>query len=203
MNIKMQKMLPISAAAMLFATMATGAAADTVVKIGHVAPLTGQIAHLGKDQENGARLAIEEINKKGLMIDGQKITLELDAQDDAADPRQATQVAQKLVDDKVVAVVGHLNSGTSIPASKIYSDAGIVQISPSATNPAYTLQGFKTTHRVAETDAHQGSGQARYAATTLKLKSVAIVDDVTAYAQGLADAFDKTPTTSRMAAVPH
>src|SRR6476620_10944073 len=117
MKSKMQKVLPISAAAMLFATMATGAAADQTVKIGHVAPLTGQIAHLGKDNENGARLAVEEINKKGLVIGGQEITLVLDTQDDAADPRTATQVAQNLVDDHVVAVVGHLNSGTSIPVS--------------------------------------------------------------------------------------
>lgn len=145
MNIKMQKLLPITAAAMLCAAAASNASADQVIKIGHVAPLTGGIAHLGKDNENGARLAVEEINAKGLTIGGQKITLQLDPQDDAADPRQATQVAQKLVDDKVVAVIGHLNSGTSIPSSKIYSDAGIVQISPSATNPAYTQQCFKTT----------------------------------------------------------
>src|SRR5471032_1880477 len=138
MNIKIQKLLPISAAVTLFATLATAAMADETVKIGHVAPLTGGIAHLGKDNENGARLAVEEINAKGLTIGGQKVTLELDPQDDAGDPRTATQVAQKLVDDKVVAVVGHLNSGTTIPASKIYSDAGIVQISPSATNPTYT-----------------------------------------------------------------
>src|ERR1700758_5692014 len=116
MNIKIQKLLPISAAAMLFATMATGAAADEVVKIGHVAPLTGGIAHLGKDNENGARLAVDEINTQGLTIDGHKIQLELDAQDDAADPKTGTAVAEKFVDDHVVAVVGHLNSGVSIPA---------------------------------------------------------------------------------------
>ncbi|TKC89307.1 branched-chain amino acid ABC transporter substrate-binding protein [Trinickia terrae] len=203
MNIKMQKLLPISAAAMLFATMATGAAADQVIKIGHVAPLTGQIAHLGKDNENGARLAVEEINAKGLTIGGQKITLELDAQDDAADPRTATQVAQKLVDDKVVAVVGHLNSGTSIPASKIYSDAGIVQITPSATNPAFTQQGFKTTYRVVATDAQQGPALANYAAKELKLKSVAIVDDSTAYGQGLANEFEKTAKSLGMNVVSH
>uniref|UniRef100_UPI001268007E ABC transporter substrate-binding protein n=1 Tax=Burkholderia sp. A1 TaxID=148446 RepID=UPI001268007E len=110
MDVKLGKLLPLSAAAMVFAALATNASADEVVKIGHVAPLTGGIAHLGKDNENGARLAIEEINAKGLTIGGKKITLELDAQDDAADPRTATQVAQKLVDDKVVAVVGHLNS---------------------------------------------------------------------------------------------
>src|SRR6201991_601599 len=192
MNTKLHKLLPISAAAMLFATLATSAAADQVVKIGHVAPLTGGIAHLGKDNENGARLAVEEINAKGLTIGGQKITLQLDAQDDAADPRTATQVAQKLVDDKVVAVVGHLNSGTSIPASKIYSDAGIVQISPTATNPAYTQQGFKTTFRVVATDAQQGPALANYAAKSLKVKRVAIVDDSTAYGQGLANEFEKT-----------
>src|SRR6202046_2297596 len=192
MNIKIQKLLPISAAAMLFASMATGAVADEVVKIGHVAPLTGGIAHLGKDNENGARLAVEEINAKGLTIGGQKVTLQLDAQDDAADPRTATQVAQKLVDDKVVAVVGHLNSGTTIPASKIYSDAGIVQISPSATNPTYTQQGFKTTYRVVATDAQQGPALANYAAKGMKVKSVAIVDDSTAYGQGLANEFEKT-----------
>ncbi|MBI0326666.1 branched-chain amino acid ABC transporter substrate-binding protein [Burkholderia plantarii] len=190
MNIKMQKLLPISAAAMVFAALATNAAADQVVKIGHVAPLTGGIAHLGKDNENGARLAVEEINAKGLTIGGQKITLQLDAQDDAADPRTATQVAQKLVDDKVVAVVGHLNSGTTIPASKIYSDAGIVQISPSATNPAYTQQGFKTTYRVVATDAQQGPALANYAQSK-GYKSVAVVDDSTAYGQGLANEFEK------------
>ncbi|ALK29013.1 Amino acid ABC transporter, periplasmic amino acid-binding protein [Burkholderia plantarii] len=190
MNIKMQKLLPISAAAMVFAALATNASADQVVKIGHVAPLTGGIAHLGKDNENGARLAVEEINAKGLTIGGQKITLQLDAQDDAADPRTATQVAQKLVDDKVVAIVGHLNSGTTIPASKIYSDAGIVQISPSATNPAYTQQGFKTTYRVVATDAQQGPALANYAQSK-GYKSVAVVDDSTAYGQGLANEFEK------------
>lgn len=185
------KLLPLAAATLAFAASAGVANADEIVKIGHVAPLTGGIAHLGKDNENGARLAIEEINKKGLTIGGQKITLQLDAQDDAGDPRQATQVAQKLVDDKVVAVVGHLNSGTTIPASKIYSDAGIVQISPSATNPTYTQQGFKTAYRVVATDAEQGPALATYAGTTLKAKSVAIVDDATAYGQGLADEFEK------------
>jgi len=198
MNNKLHKLLPIAAAAMLCAGFSSQASADVVVKIGHVAPLTGGIAHLGKDNENGARLAVEEINAKGLTIAGQKVTLELDAQDDAADPRQATQVAQKLVDDKVVAVVGHLNSGTSIPASKIYSDAGIVQISPSATNPVYTLQGFKTTYRVVATDAQQGPALANYASTNLKAKKVAIVDDATAYGQGLADEFAKQAKANGM-----
>ena len=203
MNINIQRLLPMSAAAILLGTVGTAAVADEVVKIGHVAPLTGGIAHLGKDNENGARLAVEEINAKGLTIGGQKITLELDAQDDAADPRTATQVAQRLVDDNIVAVVGHLTSGTSIPASKIYSDAGIVQISPSSTNPGYTQQGFKTTYRVVATDAQQGPALAKYASEDLKLKSVAIVDDSTAYGQGLANEFEKTAKSLGMNVMSH
>jgi branched-chain amino acid transport system substrate-binding protein len=162
----------------------------TIVKIGHVAPLSGPNAEYGKDTENGARMAVEEINKRGLVVGGEKVTLELDSQDDAGDPKTATQVAQKLVDDGVVAVVGHMNSGTSIPASKIYSDAGIVQVSPSATNPAYTLNGYKTAYRVVATDAQQGPVLAEYAAKNLHAKTVAIVDDATAYGQGLADQFE-------------
>ncbi len=171
---------------------ATAPADGVEVKIGHVAPLTGPIAHLGKDNENGARLAVEEINKSGLTIDGKKVVLTLVPEDDAEDPKTATQVAQKLVDAKVVGVVGHLNSGTSIPASKIYSDAGITQVSPSATNPDYTKQGFKTTYRLVATDAQQGPALANYVINTLKAKTVAIIDDSTQYGKGLADEFEKT-----------
>jgi len=178
------------------AASAAPASEAIVVKIGHAAPLTGGIAHLGKDNENGARLAVEEINAQGLTIDGHKIDLQLDAQDDAADPKAGTAVAQKLVDDHVVAVVGHLNSGVSIPASKIYSDASIVQISPSSTNPAYTQQGFKTTYRVVATDAQQGPALANYATKALGAKRIAVVDDATAYGKGLADEFAKTVEAS-------
>jgi branched-chain amino acid transport system substrate-binding protein len=171
------------------------------VKIGHVAPLTGPIAHLGKDNENGARLAMEEINKAGLTIDGKKVVLTLVPEDDAEDPKTATQVAQKLVDAKVVGVVGHLNSGTSIPASKIYSDAGITQISPSSTNPDYTKQGFKTTYRLVATDAQQGPALGNYVAKTLNAKTVAIVDDSSQYGKGLADEFEKTVKASGLKVV--
>lgn len=164
----------------------------TVVKIGHVAPLTGLQAHLGKDNENGARLALEEISAQGLTIDGRSIRVELDAQDDAADPRVGTEAAQKLVDDHVVAVIGHMNSGVSIPASKIYSDAGIAQISPSTTNPEYTKQGYKTTFRVVATDALQGPVLAGYAMKTLHAKKIVVVDDASAYGRGLADEFTKS-----------
>jgi branched-chain amino acid transport system substrate-binding protein len=187
----------------LAAVSAGVAHADQTVKVGEVAPLTGPASYLGKDTENGAKLAVEEINEKGLVVGGKKVTLVLDAEDDAGDPRQATQVAQKLVDDKVVAVVGHMNSGTTIPASKIYSDAGIVQVSPSATNPAYTLQGFKTAYRVVATDAQQGPALADYAMRTLKVKTVAIVDDATAYGQGLATEFEKRAKADGLSVVSH
>ena len=167
------------------------APANVVVKIGHVGPVSGAIAHLGKDNENGARMAIDELNAAGVTINGQKVTLELVAEDDAADPKQGTAVAQKLVDAKVAGVVGHLNSGTTIPASKIYSDAGIPQISPSATNPKYTRQGYKTAFRVVADDVHLGSTLGQYAVKTLGAKNVAVIDDRTAYGQGVAEEFTK------------
>lgn len=166
-------------------------AQEAVVRLGHVGPTSGSIAHLGKDNENGARLAVEELNAKGISIGGKKIKFELLAEDDAADPKQGTAAAQKLVDSKVVGVIGHLNSGTSIPASKIYSDAGIPQISPSATNPRYTRQGYKTTFRVVADDVHLGGTLGKYAVNQLKGKSIAVVDDRTAYGQGVADEFEK------------
>jgi branched-chain amino acid transport system substrate-binding protein len=166
-------------------------AQDLVVKIGHVAPTSGAIAHLGKDNENGARMAIDELNAKGVMIGGKKAKFELLAEDDAGDPKQGTAAAQKLVDSKVNGVIGHLNSGTSIPASKIYSDAGIPQISPSATNPKFTRQGYKTTFRVVADDVHLGGTLGRYAVKDLKGKSIVVIDDRTAYGQGVADEFEK------------
>lgn len=166
-------------------------AQEQVVKIGHVGPLSGAIAHLGKDNENGARLAVEELNAKGLSIGGKKVKFELVAEDDAADPKQGTAAAQKLVDAKVSGVIGHLNSGTTIPASKIYSDAGVPQISPSATNPKYTRQGYKTTFRVVADDVHLGGTLGRYAVKDLKGKAIAVIDDRTAYGQGVADEFEK------------
>ena len=173
-------------------TVTTGLSmAQQVVKIGHVGPLSGAIAHLGKDNENGARLAIEELNAKGVKIGAQTVKFELVAEDDAADPKQGTAAAQKLVDSKVSGVIGHLNSGTTIPASKIYSDAGIPQISPSSTNPKYTRNGFKTAFRVVADDVHLGGTLGRYAVNTLKAKSIAVIDDRTAYGQGVADEFKK------------
>ena len=126
-----------------------------------------------------------------LKIGGKDVSFELLSEDDAADPKQGTAAATKLVDAKVAGVIGHLNSGTTIPASKIYHDAGIAQISPSATNPKYTLQGFKTAFRVVAHDGQLGGTLGRYAVNTLKIKNVAIIDDRTAYGQGVADEFEK------------
>jgi branched-chain amino acid transport system substrate-binding protein len=170
----------------------TANAQELVVRIGHAGPLTGNIAHLGKDTENGVRMAIDEANAKGISIGGKKAKFVMVSEDDAAEPRQATLVAQKLVDGKIQGLIGHVNSGTTIPASKIYHDAGVPQISPSATNPKYTQQGYQNAFRVVANDAQLGSVMGRYAAQTLKLKNVAVVDDRSAYGQGLADEFLKS-----------
>jgi branched-chain amino acid transport system substrate-binding protein len=163
-----------------------------VVKIGHVGPLTSGIAHLGKDNENGARLAVDEANAKGLKLDGKNVKLELVAEDDQADPKVGTTVAQKLVDAKVAGVVGHLNSGVSIPSSAIYNQAGIPMISGSSTNPQLTEQGFKTVFRVVGRDDQQGPAIASYLAGEIKPKPAAVIDDATAYGEGLANEVEKT-----------
>nr|WP_194723333.1 branched-chain amino acid ABC transporter substrate-binding protein [Noviherbaspirillum malthae] len=184
------KMIPL-AGAIAFAFAGAASAQEQVVKIGHVGPISGAIAHLGKDNEYGARMAIDELNAKGVTIGGKKVKFELLAEDDGADPKQGTAAAQKLVDAKVNGVIGHLNSGTTIPASKIYHDAGIPQISPSATNPKYTQQGFKSAFRVVANDGQLGGTLGRYAAEKLNAKKVAVVDDRTAYGQGVAEEFIK------------
>ena len=169
---------------------------DSIVKIGSVAPLTGPQAHLGKDNENGARLAVDEINAAGLTLGGRKMRIDLLAEDDQADPKTATTVAQKLVDSGIAGVVGHLNSGATIPASTIYHNAGIPQISPSATAIAYTAQGYNTAFRVMTNDEQQGRVLGQYAVTKLGARKVAIIDDRTAYGQGLADEFAKAVKAS-------
>jgi len=187
----MQFKFNLIAAATVVMFAGAASAQDLVVKIAHVGPTSGGIAHLGKDNENGARMAIDELNAKGVTIGGKKAKLELVAEDDAADPKQGTAVANKLVDAKVNGVIGHLNSGTTIPASKIYFDAGIPQISPSATNTKYTRQGFKTAFRVVADDGALGGTLGRYAVKELKGKSIVTIDDRTAYGQGVAEEFAK------------
>ncbi|WP_374246551.1 branched-chain amino acid ABC transporter substrate-binding protein [Zoogloea sp.] len=172
------------------ATLALSAAAqaDVVVKIGFAGPLTGPVAHLGKDEQFGAQLALDDANAKGVTLGGQKARFELMAEDDQADPRTATTVAQRLVDAGVKGVVGHVTSGAAIPASRIYEQAGIPSVTPSSTSPKLTRQGYKTTYRVIANDLQQGGAMARFAVEVLKAQRIAVIDDRTAYGQGLADA---------------
>ena len=162
------------------------------VTIGHSGPLTGSIAHQGKDDENGVSLALEQANARKLRIGGKTVTFRLLSEDDQGDPKIGTTVAQKLVDAKVAAVIGHLNSGVTIPASEIYSKAGIPVISGSATNPTLTERGMRGVFRTVGRDDQQGPAIAAYIANELKAKTVAIVDDKTAYGEGLATEVEKS-----------
>jgi branched-chain amino acid transport system substrate-binding protein len=174
------------------------------VTIGSVAPLTGGIAHLGKDNENGARLAIEEANAAKIRIEGKEAVFDLVSFDDQADPKVGTTVAQKLVDAKVAGVVGHLNSGVTIPASAVYNGANppIPMITGSATNPKLTEQGFRNVFRVVGRDDQQGPAIASYLASTAKPKLAAVIDDATAYGEGLANEVEKTLTAAGVKVLP-
>ena len=194
----MQMKLKLTVVAALAAVAGFASAQDAVIKIGHVAPLSGSQAHYGKDNENGVRMAIEDLNAQNVVIGGKKVKFEIVAEDDAADPKQGTAAAQKLCDSKVAGVVGHLNSGTTIPASKVYNDCGIPHVTGAATNPNLTKPGYKTTYRIIANDNALGAGLAFYAADTLKLKKVAIIDDRTAYGQGVAEVFKKTALSKGM-----
>ncbi len=198
----MQLKLKVVALAGLMAVASLASAQDTqVVRIGHVAPTSGPQAHYGRDNENGVRMAIEDLNGQNITIGGKRIRFEIVAEDDAADPKQGTAAAQKLCDSKVSGVVGHLNSGTTIPASKVYNDCGIPHITGAATNPNLTRPGYKTTFRIIANDNALGAGLANHAADNLKLKRVAIIDDRTAYGQGVAEVFKRTALAKGMQVV--
>lgn len=170
---------------------AQAADAPLLVRIGHSAPLTGPLALLGKDHENGVRLAIDELNQRKLVIGGKPVRFLLWSEDDMADPATAAAVAQKFVDAKVNGVIGRLNAGTTIPAARIYSRAGLAQISPSATTVKYTAQGYNTAFRLMANDARQGRVLGEYAVTKLGARTIAVIDDRTPYGEGLADEFEK------------
>lgn len=178
------------------------AAQETVVKIGHSGPLSGSQAFSGKDNENGVRLAIEELNAKPITVSGKKIKFELMSEDDQADPKAGVTVAQKLIDNGVKFVVGPYNSGVTIPASRAYNDAGVI-IATVASNPKITHQGYKNLFRVNASDTQLGSKMALYAANELKLKTVAVIDDRTAFGQGVAEEFVKQAKLSGMQVVGH
>jgi branched-chain amino acid transport system substrate-binding protein len=188
----MQLQLKLTMAAALMAAFGMASAQEQVVKIASVAPMSGGQAHYGKDNANGVLMAIDDLNKQGITIGGKKIKWEADIEDDAADPKQGTAVAQKLCDMKVNGVVGHLNSGTTIPASKIYHDCGLPMVTGAATNPDLMKPGYKEIYRIIANDSALGAGMAHYAKDVLKLKTVAVIDDRTAYGQGLADIFANT-----------
>ncbi|MRW84606.1 ABC transporter substrate-binding protein [Pseudoduganella sp. FT26W] len=192
MQFTTKKVCQALALAFVGAVGAASAQAEDIIKIGHVAATSGPIAHLGKDNENGARMAVDELNAKGVVIGGKKYKIVLQAEDDAGDPKQATTVAQKLVDAKVQGVIGHETSGTAIPASRMYYDAGIPQITPSASSPQYTRQRYNTTFRNIANDEQLGPALARYAMQNMQVKRIAVVDDRTSYGKGLADEFSKT-----------
>lgn len=179
-------------AAGVLAMMSGLALGQEVVRIGHAAAVTGPVAYFGKDTENAVRMAIETLNARGTTIGGKKVTFQLVAEDDGGDPKQATSVAQKMADMKINGMIGHQTSGTTIPASKIYNTAGIPQISPSSTSPKYTQQGFNTAFRTIANDVQLGQALGRYAVGTMKVKRVAVVDDRTAYGQGLVQEFSRS-----------
>lgn len=176
------KLLSASIAAVGMAAAAQ--AAD--IKLGFAAPLTGPQSHYGEDMQNGLNLALEEANQKGIQIDGKPAKFVLVSRDDQADPRVGVQVAQQLVDESVVGILGHFNSGTTIPASRVYHEAGLPQIAM-ATSPEYTKQGYETTFRMMTSDTQQGAAVGVFMVKDLNAKKVAIIDDRTAYGQGLAD----------------
>jgi branched-chain amino acid transport system substrate-binding protein len=181
----------LACATLFVAAMSAPVQAQTVVRIGHVGPVSGPQAHYGRDNENGARMAVDELNTQGVVIAGKKVRFELVAEDDAADPKQGTAAAQKLCDARVNGVVGHLNSGTTIPAAKVYAQCGLPMITPSATNPELTQLGYKNVYRLLANDNALGAGLAHYAKDKLKLSRVAIIDDRTAYGKGVAEVFAK------------
>ncbi len=186
----MYKRLPIIAASLLMVPTILLAQEVQTVKIGFSSPLTGPQASAGQDNQGGVQLAIERLNAKPMIIGGKKIQFSLLSEDDQGDPRSGVGVAQKLVDQGIKAIIGPYNSGVTIPASRIYNDAGIITATV-ASNPKITQQGFVNLYRVAASDSQLGGKMALYAAKELKLKKVAVIDDRTAYGQGLADEFTK------------
>jgi branched-chain amino acid transport system substrate-binding protein len=182
----------LACAAATLGALPLSAAADTFdVKVGFAAPLTGANAGYGKDLQNGVQLALDEANAKKIQIGGKTANFVIQAEDDQADPRIGVQAAQKLVDGGVAVVVGHFNSGTTIPASQVYQTAGIPVIDPAATNPTITQRGFDNVFTVISSDAQNAGTAGTYAVTVTKAKKISIIDDRTAFGQGEADEFEK------------
>ncbi len=165
-------------------------AEDQVVKIGQSGPLSGPNAFAGKDNENGVRLALEELNAKKMVVGGKTLKFELMSEDDQCDAKAGVSVAQKFVDAGVKFVMGPYCSGVALPASRIYSE-GDVLVSTVGTNPKVTQRGYKNLYRIIASDDQIGASMAVYAAKVLKISKVGVVDDRTAFGQGLAEEFTK------------
>lgn len=193
MPIQGRKFISVISLSTAASLICSGAFAQTkTIKLGFAAVLTGAQGHYGKDMEYAAKIAVEEANANKLQVGGHVVKFELLSADDQADPKTGAAVAQHLVDSGVVAVIGHFNSGTSIPASRIYYAAGIPQVSPAATNPTLTHQGYKSVFRIINTDAQMGAYAGKYAVNELKSKRIGVIDDRTAFGKGMADEFEKS-----------
>ena len=170
---------------------AAGNGDGITVTIGTVNPLTGPLTHWGVDSANGIKMAIEDANAKKMVWDGKPVTFKLISEDDIADPRIATQMADRLVDAKVSAVVGHFTTSTAMPASLIYNTAGIPHITYSVTGAKFTQQGLDNVYRVIANDSQQAKGMAKFAVDKLGMKTFVIAHDKGAYGEGLATDFAK------------
>lgn len=184
-SLPMLSLLPFSLVCVL------AQAEELVVRLGFSSPLSGPQASAGKDSLNGVQMAIDRLNQQGVNVDGKVLRFELLIKDDKANPQTGTVVAKELVDAGVKAVLGPFNSGVALATSKIYNDAGVVSLTV-ASNPKVTQPALNHVFRIAASDSDMGSKMALYAARNLKLKAVAIVDDGSAYAQGLIEEFQKT-----------
>jgi len=186
-------MAPLAPAALLCALLGTSTGAlaqEQIVKIGVTGPLSGANAFAGKDNENGVRLALEDLNAQKIKVAGKTLRFELQSEDDAGDPKQGVTVAQKLADGGVKFVLGPYNSGVAIPASRVYNEAGAL-MSTVGTNPKITQGGYKTVFRTVASDAQVGGSMASYAAKELKVKNVGVIDDRTAFGSGIAAEFKR------------
>jgi branched-chain amino acid transport system substrate-binding protein len=177
------KFLRVSGLA-LAAAIAFAGSAQAQLKIGVAGPVTGPNAAFGAQLKNGAEQAADDINAKG-GINGQKVTIVL--VDDVSDPKQGVSVANKLAGEGVKFVIGHFNSGVTMPASEVYQENGMLVITPSATNPKITERGMWNVFRTCGRDDQQGAVAGKYIAEKFKGKKIAIVHDKTTYGKGLAD----------------
>jgi len=196
-----KKMAPLALAALLLAST-SHAADEQVVRIGVSGPLSGPNAFAGKDDENGVRLALDELNAQHIKVGGKALRFELLSEDDQGDPKAGVNVAQKFADAGVKFVLGPYNSGVAIPASRVYNDAGIL-MSTVGTNPKITQGGYRGVFRIVASDTQVGASMAAYAAKELKLKNVGVIDDASAFGQGIATEFIRQARASGMQVAGH